>query len=613
MHTNTGGAVAKKRLGLFVFYDSEGIVGRYVRYFLDDLAQNLSKLYIVCNGRLSEEGRKIFEQYTTHIYARANEGFDSTSWKLALSEYVGWDKLGEYDEIVFSNDTSYGPMLPFKTVFDEMESRSGLDFWGITRHYPACDFTGTCKNGIFPEHLQSYFFVVNKRMHMSDDFRKFWQSLPRIRTYEDAVGNFEMRFTKYFTDRGFSWDTFVDLSDFGDDGFDNFCANYDLPYTLLAEYRMPLLRRKSFQPIPGSNCNGPETEARRALDYVAKRTDYDSSMIWEDLLRRDNVGDLFERLHLNYILPADMERYRPQGQKKIALCMQIRSCTEILRCVKYAKSMPAYADIFLACKTDDEEQIKAAFADVACNRLKVCAVPNGAGSVSALFAGCRDVLERYDYICCVQSPISFENGYLFDRRSFDLAFENVLASRRFADNVIGLFDSERQLGLLGVPHIIGGLDWCGLPNARGSKQQFERTNELITKCGITPQTACDKPPAVYGSTFWCRSAALLPLLRLQDEDSAEEASADDDSVCRAAELALSYIAQSQGFYSGLLFTQEYAALYLGALTEKCGMFYRRTGARLAKEWMKTAVKKIVPKGTSLYGFCKRIGVKLRLV
>jgi len=611
MHMDAGSTTQKKRLGLFVFYDSEGIVGRYVQYLLDDLVQNLSELYIICNGRLSEEGRRIFERYTAHIYVRANEGFDSTSWKIALSEYAGWDKLREYDEIVFSNDTSYGPMLPFKTVFDEMESRSGLDFWGITRHYEACDFTGVWKNGVFPEHMQSYFFVVNKRMHTSDAFREFWSGLPRIKTYGDAVGLFELQFTKYFSDRGFCWDTFVDLSDFRDDGFDNFCVNYDMPYTLLAEYWMPLLRRKSFQPVQANSKKGPETEARRALDYVKTQTDYDSSMIWEDLLRRNNVGDLFDRLHLNCILPADMERYRPQGQKKIVLLMYVRSRAEILRCAKYAKSMPAHADIILACKADDEEQIRAAFADVACNRLEVRCTN---GSVAAPIAVCRDVWPRYDYVCCVQGPVFFENGYLFDKRSFDLTFDNLLASRAFADNVIGLFDSEPKLGLLGVPHMIGEPCWRELSNAWQSRRRFEQTNELITKCGITPRTAYDKPPAVYGSAFWFRPQALLPLLRLQDEDFAEESAADGNSACRIAELSLSYIAQSRGFYSGLLFTQEYAALYIGALAKNGGAFYRqRSKARLVNEQMKRSAKKLISKGTPLYGFCKRIASKLHLV
>ena len=39
-----------KRLGIYFFYDKNGIVDRYIPYFLEDFKKNLTDLLIVSNG-----------------------------------------------------------------------------------------------------------------------------------------------------------------------------------------------------------------------------------------------------------------------------------------------------------------------------------------------------------------------------------------------------------------------------------------------------------------------------------------------------------------------------------------------------------------------------------
>lgn len=49
-----------KRLGIFFFYEKNGYVDEFITYYLADLAKNLTELVVVCNGKLSEQGRKAF-------------------------------------------------------------------------------------------------------------------------------------------------------------------------------------------------------------------------------------------------------------------------------------------------------------------------------------------------------------------------------------------------------------------------------------------------------------------------------------------------------------------------------------------------------------------------
>ena len=89
-----------KRLGIYFFYDKNGIVDRYIPYFLEDFKKNLTDLLIVSNGEPTEQGAEILQNYG-ELFARENKGFDVWAYKEAL-EHVGWEKLEEYDEVIIN-------------------------------------------------------------------------------------------------------------------------------------------------------------------------------------------------------------------------------------------------------------------------------------------------------------------------------------------------------------------------------------------------------------------------------------------------------------------------------------------------------------------------------
>ena len=121
-----------KRLAIYFFYDRRGIVDRYVPYFLDDLSKNVTEIFIVCNGKLTDEGKKILEQYGK-VLVRENRGFDVWAYKTALETY-GWDSLINYDEIILLNNTIMGPVYPFSETFEKMDKKD-LDFLGLTEYF----------------------------------------------------------------------------------------------------------------------------------------------------------------------------------------------------------------------------------------------------------------------------------------------------------------------------------------------------------------------------------------------------------------------------------------------------------------------------------------------
>ena len=84
-----------RRLGIFFFYDPDGIVDRYVDYFVNEYKKCFEKLVVVCNGVLSESGRAVFEKYTSYIIVRENKGLDVWAYKTAF-DTIGWKELEIY-------------------------------------------------------------------------------------------------------------------------------------------------------------------------------------------------------------------------------------------------------------------------------------------------------------------------------------------------------------------------------------------------------------------------------------------------------------------------------------------------------------------------------------
>ena len=99
------------RLGIFFFFDAQGIVDSYVETLLADMVKNLSELVIVVNGELTAKSYAKLSVFTDNIILRENKGLDVWAYKTGLDSY-GWKKLAEFDEVVLFNATIMGPVYP---------------------------------------------------------------------------------------------------------------------------------------------------------------------------------------------------------------------------------------------------------------------------------------------------------------------------------------------------------------------------------------------------------------------------------------------------------------------------------------------------------------------
>jgi rhamnosyltransferase len=133
------------------------------------------------------------------------------------------------------------------------------------------------------------------------------------------------------------------------------------------------------------------------------------------------------------------------------------------------------------------------------------------------------------------------------------------ATENYIENILHCMEENPHLGLLVPPKpyhsiffVSGSLSWT---------RNYHRTKELAEKLGIPCRMQEEKRPIALGNTFWCKTQALKMLFEhpFAYEDFPPEPLQTDGTISHAVERILPYVAQQEGYYTGVLMTENYAA------------------------------------------------------
>jgi len=546
-----------KRIATYCFYDPKGEVARHKVYYLSQLIKFVDRLVIVCNGELTAEGRDILEQFTEDVIVRENEGFDFWAHKTAL-EYIGWDSLVKYDNYLLCNDTCYGPIFPFDEMFDGMDKRD-CDFWGVFLN------TGDEKDiargdisypgGHAKEFLSSSFISFESRLLKSYEFKRYWDTLRNLSNYNEAVIYGEYQLTYYFRNCGFKYDSWHDIEAFTKKRYIT-GITFHAPYQLLKEHRVPLLRKKAINGALTSphflSINYGE-EAYEALEYIEHHTDYDSGMIWEDILHNNHLSNVQERLQLEYIIPRNHLEHKYTYDKKIAVICHIYYADLVEECASYSENFPEGTDFYLTTTSEEtlteihKEYSKRGF------NYRVQIIPNQGRDVPALLVTYAHVVTsgEYEYICYFHDKKSAHMHYKEVGVQFKLRCYNVLfGTKTTVMNIINKFEDNPYLGIAtNPPPYHSGLIGCEL---RTWGKNYEGIKKVAERIMLDVPLSNDKAePAPYGTMFWFRAVALKKMLshKFVYDDFAEATSDKvDGTLSHAIERIYGLVAQDSGYY-----------------------------------------------------------------
>lgn len=177
------------RLTLFVHWDKDNIIDDYVVHYLEQLSQFTDDILFISNSDINENEQNKIKSIVKWIYKRENIGYDFMAWADGF-QFLGYDTILKYDEVIMANDSCYAPLFDFKELFDKI-NQSDFDLVGITDNYEL-DY-----------HLQSFFIIFKKKVILSDVFQKFWADIDIKESKYQLINDYEVGLTQALLKEGF--------------------------------------------------------------------------------------------------------------------------------------------------------------------------------------------------------------------------------------------------------------------------------------------------------------------------------------------------------------------------------------------------------------------------
>lgn len=549
-----------KRAGIFLFYDPEGKVDDYILGCLGSLQQHMDYLLVVSNSPLDETNRKRLESVSSEVMERKNVGYDVGAYRDGL-RHLGWDHMGDYDELVLFNYTFFAPIHPWAGLFERTD-KWDTDFWGITEHDEVRPHPFLPKL-VMPRHIQSHWIAVRASLSTTKDWRSYWEDMPPIESYNDSIQWHESRFTGYFNALGYRHEVAYNVDDYpsANPVFDN--------ASLLLQDGCPILKRRNL-------FHNPLHLDRFAIigaDMLeqARLAGYDTDLILSNLARTSKPRDLVTNAGLTWVVPqsASEETYAAAATQKVLVVAHIFYADMAEEILQRLSVLPK--GYYLVATTSNEEnqaQIRAVMERYGVEGEVRVVASNRGRDIGAFLVDCNDVLAsgKWDIVVKIHSKKSVQDDYNAAQLFKTHLYDNLLNSRAHVANILAEFAAHPALGMVLAP-----LPHMGYPTmGHAWFTNREPAQAVAKRLGINVPFDKDMPLATYGSMFIARPQALAKLVNagFKPENFPVEGGYKDGSLAHVLERLMAYAALSEGFYVRPVLAPKWAEVYYGYLEYK---------------------------------------------
>lgn len=549
-----------KRAGIFLFYDPEGKVDDYILGCLGSLQQYMDYLLVVSNSPLDETNRKRLESVSSEVMERKNVGYDVGAYRDGL-RHLGWDHMGDYDELVLFNYTFFAPIHPWAGLFERTD-KWDTDFWGITEHDEVRPHPFLPKL-VMPRHIQSHWIAVRSSLSTTKDWRTYWEDMPPIESYNDSIQWHESRFTGYFNALGYRHEVAYNVDDYpsANPVFDN--------ASLLLQDGCPILKRRNL-------FHNPLHLDRFAIigaDMLeqARAAGYDTDLILSNLARTSKPRDLVTNAGLTWVVPqsASEETYAAAAKQKVLAVAHIFYADMAEEILQRLSVLPK--GYYLVATTSNEEnqaQIRAVMERYGVEGEVRVVASNRGRDIGAFLVDCNDVLAsgKWDIVVKIHSKKSVQDDYNAAQLFKTHLYDNLLNSRAHVANILAEFAAHPALGMVLAP-----LPHMGYPTmGHAWFTNREPAQAVAKRLGINVPFDKDMPLATYGSMFIARPQALAKLVNagFKPENFPVEGGYKDGSLAHVLERLMAYAALSEGFYVRPVLAPKWAEVYYGYLEYK---------------------------------------------
>lgn len=218
-----------RRACLFAGYDPEDRIDDYVVDLIAELSRH-AEVYYLADGQMAEEELDKVLPYAKGAWSIKHGAYDFGSYARLANEFVGWDRLDDYDEVLLVNDSVY-LLGPLDDVFDAMRHRD-CDWWGLqatkgiaaTRFQRSNLFAEPIPMDVVLDHLVSsfdsdytydfligsYFLALRKDVIRDEEFRRFLSSVRKQPNKKLVIQKYEIGLTRLLLYRGYRPATYIE-------------------------------------------------------------------------------------------------------------------------------------------------------------------------------------------------------------------------------------------------------------------------------------------------------------------------------------------------------------------------------------------------------------------
>jgi rhamnosyltransferase len=530
-----------KRLAVFLIYDRDGIVDEYIYFLLEKMQSAYSELVIVCNCSLQPGYKEKLHVFSNEIYERENKGFDAGAFKDALNDYIGWDRVRTFDELLLFNDSFFGPFFPITEVFDRMD-RKKIDFWSMTK------VNGNYK---YASAIQSYFIVIKSSLLHSPCFEEYWMELPYYTGFDDVVHEYEMKFAEYFEKRGFIWDAYIDSDRYSIAGKsqDMVSLYHTVPNEIIEDQHYPFLKRKLFDLNATEKIYGLDKQThenlKKTLDYIENHTGYNMAYIWDNVLRTYSLRNIQDCCcSINFIKPSGIKKINNRVKALVWLWEQPSTYKNIHRIFNQLEQDN------VVIGTNNNKLFNFISENYRDCGIVECQSPNLFWK--KLLSDMKESWMQSEVLICFNDiSCEFEeDGYYVSKASATWnRWENIFGQLGYINDVQEYLEQKNHVGMLVAPKLLHGRYF-------GEDCIGESDMTLGKMFGISDYIQRSKYYADWSESFWIRTGIV-------DEEVGQKLVGALDKGVRMDDLVklLPFICQKKKYFTEIIESTDYAPVY----------------------------------------------------
>ena len=285
----------KKMVTVLASFSASGKIEDFQIYLLKGLQKISDYIVIVSDNPVYEEELTKIDEICNHcIFLRHGE-YDFGSYKYGYNYLIENKILENDDNLLFINDSNYGPVYPFENVIDDFKSKQ-CDFYGLTYG-----------NNYNLEFLQSFFYIFKPNVYNSTIFKDFISSVKKQLAQAWVALEYEYTFTNILEQGHFSYTSYIPKTFMSD-------INKAIPtkysYTLMNDYKYPLVKRKALQ---GSTVD--------SVDDILEHIKLNNRELYEIIIKRENIDGYVKEKYIDipskYLLLSNYAKKEQEIREKI--------------------------------------------------------------------------------------------------------------------------------------------------------------------------------------------------------------------------------------------------------------------------------------------------------